>query len=297
MDFIQAGNALLPEQSKTIGPVAGSGKILFVKQTGSAVPPFSTPATASRTIGPALAAAADGDTVLILDTGTYQEELVISKAITLMSTSNRNATDASPAYPKVDGNRLFRPIRISGVKAGIAHVSHLSIANGVAAHKKQKGAGGGILVEETPNAVISSCIIRDCSALGGGIFAEGYGGGIGSLHSSPAIVSCLIERNHGGGRGSGIGVWGYGWPTIFGCTLRANIPPSSLPEFPSTDDPLADNLRGDGVGLPSLSVSIRSKTSSSSRTRRASSFPAGGTQITLNGYGRTGPAFITHYRR
>lgn len=240
MGWIPGGNSLLPLQSNTAGPAAATGRILFVKKTGSGTPPFSTPAAASPTIGPALTAADPADTVLILDTGTYAEELVINKPITLMSTSTRKATDASPLFPTVSGGSVRRPIRVSNVTGGIAHISHLAIINGVAAHIKEKGAGGGILVERTENSVISSCIVRDCRAEGGGIFAEGYGGGIGSYHSSPAIVGCLIEKNHAAGRGSGIGAWGYGWPTIFGCTVRSNIAPGSTPE---------GNIRGDGGGI------------------------------------------------
>ena len=254
MGWIADGNALLGPQSEIGGPAVATGRIVFVKKTGSATAPFTSPATASTTIGPALGAAAAGDTVVILDAGTYAEELLIDKPVSLMSASTKKATDTSPGYPILDGGRLRRPIRIRNAAGGIAQVSRLSILNGVAKYDKQKGAGGGILVEATEKAIISSCVVRDCQAEGGGIFAEGYGGGVGSYHSSPAIIDCLIERNHGAGRGSGIGAWGYGWPAIFGCTVRQNIPPSRLNNPPDLYG-LANNIRGDGGGI-AITISV-----------------------------------------
>jgi len=107
----------------------------------------------------------------------------------------------------------------------------------------------GLTIARLRWSITGSCIVRDCTAQAGGIFgifAEGYGGGIGSYHSSPAISGCLIERNHAGGRGSGIGAWGYGWPTIFDCTVRGNIAPSSTP---------GRKVRGDGGGI-AITISV-----------------------------------------
>lgn len=238
--WLDPHNKLVPKQTRHNGPVAGSGRILMVQKTGSGIPPFDTPATASPTIRPAIAAAATADTVLILDTETYAEELVITKPLTLMSTSVDDANDVNPLFPAIDGTNLNRPIRISNVTGGIAHVSHLFVLNGKAVDEKQKGAGGGILVERTHNAVISACVVSGCIAEGAGVFAEGYGGGIGSYHSSPAIVHCRIHDNKAGGRGSGIGAWGYGWPTIYRCVIKDNEPPFFTPR---------GNIRNDGGGI------------------------------------------------
>ncbi|MDQ0078267.1 right-handed parallel beta-helix repeat-containing protein [Arthrobacter oryzae] len=255
--WIAAGNALLPAQMDTGDPPAGTGTVLFVAKAGSAVPPFATPATASKTIAAAVAAAADGDTVLVADAGTYAESVEITKAVSLTSTATKKATDPSPGYPTITGGMVRRPIRISGVTAGIAHVSRLTVVNGLAPHRNAKGAGGGILVDRVHNAVISSCVLRENVAGGGGIFAEGYGGGICAYHASPAIVGCLIERNHAMGRGSGIGVWGYGWPSIFDCTVQRNFP-QQVDNPRSLNDPLADNLRGDGGGI-AVTVCVNSQ--------------------------------------
>lgn len=49
-----------------------------------------------------------------------------------------------------------------------------------------------------------------------------FGGGICFAWSSGRIESCRIENNHANGRGSGIGVIGYGWPTISDCLISKN---------------------------------------------------------------------------
>ena len=248
--WIAAGNALLPAQTDIGGPVAGTGTVLFVAKAGSAAPPFATPATASKTISAALAEAADGDTVLVADTGTYAESVEITKAVSLTSTSTKKATSASPGYPTIDGGKTRRPIRISGITSGTAHVSRFAVVNGFAKDGNSHGAGGGILVERVHNAVISSCVVSRNQSGGGGIFSEGYGGGICTYHASPAIVGCLVEGNRAMGRGAGIGVWGYGWPSIFDCVVQSNAPERVKNGGSSPEDIVrANNHRGDGGGI------------------------------------------------
>jgi parallel beta helix pectate lyase-like protein len=250
--WIPSGNDLLDEQVDTGGPIVSTGRLVFVAKAGSGTAPFDTPAKAAKTIPPAVGAAAAGDTVLILDSSTYTEAVTISKGITLTSTSTKKATDAAHGYPTIDGQNARRPITIQDVPSGVAHVSRLKVIRGSAAHvwppARDKGSGGGILVDQVQGAAITSCHIRENFSKGGGIFAEGYGGGICSYHASPAIVGCLIESNKSQGRGAGVGCWGYGWPSIFDCVVRQNRP-QDAGNIPSLSDRLAGNDRPDGGGI------------------------------------------------
>ena len=225
-----------------------TGTLRFVAKAGSATSPFDTPAKAAKTIPPAVNAAVAGDTVLILDGATYTEAVEIAKPLTLTSTSSLPATNPAHGYPKLDGGNARRPIAIRNVSGGVIHVSRVEVLKGRAAHASDHGVGGGILVDRMHAAVISSCHVHGNQTAGGGIFSEGYGGGIGSYHASPAIVGCVVEGNHAQGRGSGIGAWGYGWPAIFGCRIRGNVPQGGGNSISPTD-PLIRNERPDGGGV------------------------------------------------
>ena len=54
------------------------------------------------------------------------------------------------------------------------------------------------------------------------LFGQCFGGGVCFAWSSGRIEGCGIVKNHANGRGSGIAVIGYGWPTITGCLIREN---------------------------------------------------------------------------
>ena len=251
MTWIGDGDPLRAEQTDTGGPAAvtATGRLVFVsKASPSSVAPFTSPATASQTINAALNAASPGDTIVILDQSTYAEQIVINKAVSITSAGTRAATDPSPDYPIIDGQNSLRPVVVRAVE-GLVQIGKVTITNGLAAKSVDRGSGGGILVDSVGMAVISNCAISNCKAQGTGFFSEGYGGGIASYHSSPAIVRCLVSDNQAASRGSGVGIWGYGWPAIFDSKISGN---SSI-----------NTIRGDGGGIAIATSVTKSETAQS----------------------------------
>jgi hypothetical protein len=214
----------------TSGPPAGTAVMQTVSGGGD------------HAITDAIAAASPGDTILIVDGLTYTDTVIIDKPINLTSTSLEPADTPFPNYPVLDGQNstasFHRPITITNVNTGIAFIGKLSIKNGRATGDREDG--GGILVEKANNVVISSCVISECEARGGGLFGEGFGGGIAAYHASPAILGCVVKFNLANSRGKGIGIFGYGWPTIVGTTIQANGP------FEGGSNPRHD---GGGIGI------------------------------------------------
>ena len=51
---------------------------------------------------------------------------------------------------------------------------------------------------------------------------QAFGGGAAAVWSSPTFKRCLFRGNTAQGRGAGLAVIGYGWPTIDACLLRSN---------------------------------------------------------------------------
>lgn len=51
---------------------------------------------------------------------------------------------------------------------------------------------------------------------------QAFGGGIATVWASPTVRDCLLRGNGAEGRGAGLAVVGYGWPTIERCWFDAN---------------------------------------------------------------------------
>lgn len=64
---------------------------------------------------------------------------------------------------------------------------------------------------------------------------QAFGGGFAAVWASPTVRNCVIGNNIAEGRGAGLAVIGYGWPTIEGCHFDANHS--------------GDNGRRDGGGI------------------------------------------------
>lgn len=243
MGWIVGTNDLLEKLSDTSGPPAGTGQMLFVVKNG-ATESIDELISISTSITTAIGLANDFDTIVINDQETYFESIVIERPIFLMGASTKSVRDVNPSflnmtdYPTIDGDNLVRPIVFRNVPStalnGMAYVGKINIFQGKAPTNgdNDRGDGGGILVEHTNRVVISSCMVRRCSAVRGedsdsessegALFSSGFGGGINAYHSSPLIIGCKIEQNNASDRGKGIGVWGYGWPAIINCVIRDN---------------------------------------------------------------------------
>ena len=117
------------------------------------------------TIQAALDAAPPGARIVVAR-GTYYENLVIDKSITLVSRSGAGATT-------LDGGRIGPVIFARGTGAESLEISGFTIVNGLNLYTTNvptAGAGGGIHVESLTGATISDNVIRDnVGCLGAGI--------------------------------------------------------------------------------------------------------------------------------
>ncbi|SDM76809.1 right-handed parallel beta-helix repeat-containing protein [Nonomuraea jiangxiensis] len=142
---------------------------------------FDTPAKAARSVGAALRAASDGDTIVILDAATYAEgELVIDRPLTLTSAYLQGHPNADPSDPRFDPRLLpalapaprarQRVLRVSGKpdhKLGPVVISGLRVVQGHAVHRPggpdpALGAGGGIAVVDADDVRIERCVVTGC---------------------------------------------------------------------------------------------------------------------------------------
>ena len=116
------------------------------------------------TIQGAIDAAPPGARIVVAR-GTYYENLVIGKSITLVSRAGSSSTT-------LDGGRLGPVIFARGTGEETVEISGFTIANGLnlfTAGGSGSGAGGGIHVESLGAATISDNLIRDnvgCLGLG-----------------------------------------------------------------------------------------------------------------------------------
>jgi len=161
----------------------------------------------------AIAAAADGDTVLVAP-GTYVEQIdFLGKAITVASSSGAKATtidsqgaEGWPDFPQgtvvrmiqgegagsvlsgftVTGVDQVGPSAIPGIWCSASPTIRDCIVTG------NHGGGGGI----RGNALVDHCTISNNTA-------TPYGDG-GGLYGRPTIVDSTITGNHSGGRGGGL---------------------------------------------------------------------------------------------
>ncbi|HEU5269996.1 MAG TPA: right-handed parallel beta-helix repeat-containing protein [Jatrophihabitans sp.] len=157
-----------------------------------------------RTIGAAINAAHNGDTILV-SPGTYRENLTImGKAITI------KAANANPAMTVIAGNPGRTPVMIQNVGAGMRLLG-FRIANGSA----PSGQGGGITIANGASPVIAyNQIIFNRSNDGAGILVWN--------HSNPDIAYNYIENNVAATFGGGVFAVRASNPTLHHNVIMAN---------------------------------------------------------------------------
>ena len=150
---------------------------------------------------------------IVVARGTYYENLVIDKSITLVSRSGAAAT-------ALDGGRSGPVIFARGTGEESIEISGFTIVNGVnvlTTKVPSAGAGGGIHVEALAAASISDNVIRDNVGC--------LGAGISALNSTVDIERNQILNNQqdsscNGGDGGGIIVRGGGpTPSLIAANL------------------------------------------------------------------------------
>lgn len=135
------------------------------------------------TIQGAIDAAPSGARIVVAR-GTYYENLVISKSITLVSRAGSSATT-------LDGGRIGPVIFARGTGEESIEISGFTVANGLNLFTTRgpgSGAGGGIHVESLAAATITDNVIRDNVGC--------FGLGISALNVTVDIEQNQILDNH-----------------------------------------------------------------------------------------------------
>jgi len=137
-----------------------------------------------ETIQAAVDAASDGD-IIIVDDGTYEEHIDITKVVHIYSANGPDDTI-------IDGTDTDRPVSFSNSGAGTSTISGFTITNG-----SVFGTGGAGIYVNTAQPTIDNCIItnNDAGTLdGGGIKVD-------NAASDVTITNSIISNNTGGNGG------------------------------------------------------------------------------------------------
>jgi hypothetical protein len=160
------------------GPFAGA-TFRFVKKGSTPSGGFTSPATASPSLAPAVAACGANDTVVILDSETYAEpQLTIDKPITISgfesaATPARPPTDATfhattTSFPKLDGADTHRVLFVKSWAAAAnttpACVRNVVVKRGRVAESPGSSSyqgGAGMAIEGQDRIVVENCAFVD----------------------------------------------------------------------------------------------------------------------------------------
>jgi len=219
---------LLMDQPRVI--TAFFGRNMYVSQTGGAVAPYATWATAANTIEDALAIAGPDMTILVSN-GTYNiaAQIELTNSVTVRGAAGPSAVTVQP----VGAGRCFLLTAGSSVEG--MTITGGDVSAGGAGYTD--GWGGGVLLDG--GGTVSNCIVTgNVAQKGGGIHCydggtvEGtvvsqntawdgsarHGGGI-FVESNATIRSCLIVHNladFGGGVSCSEG------GVLWNCTVASN---------------------------------------------------------------------------
>ena len=148
---------------------------LYVDPAGNHVPPFASWADAATNLAAALAAAADGDQILVND-GVYREgaETIVDKAVRIVGANG-------PEAAIFDGNNAHRVFRLEHPQAVL---TNLGIRCGNAQNSVGGGAGGVILAG---GGTLANCHVYSN-------VSPGYAGGV-LLYGGGAVAGCVVRHN------------------------------------------------------------------------------------------------------
>ena len=150
------------------------------------------------TIQEGIIAAVDADTVLV-HPGTYFESInYLEKSITVASLYIIIPEDSLINQTIIDGNQEYRCVRIDECE-NISLIG-FTIQNGYAVGGSSAGWGGGILILDLQNGILSNCKIKNNTGL--------LGGGICIATANIILKSNTISYNRGITQGGGIDMEG-----------------------------------------------------------------------------------------
>jgi parallel beta-helix repeat protein len=213
---------VFPELLSLDGPLCGNGIIRQVSGGGSSI------------LGTTLSQANAGDTILITDSQTYAEALVIDKGVNILGASTQvidpvDVADPQKAipivsdYPTLTGQVSFRPVTITSPKESITQLGKLIVNDGVV------DTGGNVFIGKDSSSLLTNCFIESgvttapANIFDFDVISDGDGGGIYIDGASPAILSCVVRNNIAALRGGGIALFGCGLPVIYACRIENNV--------------------------------------------------------------------------
>lgn len=179
------------------------------------------------TIGAAVVAAVTGD-LIDIGPGTYYEQVVVAKSISLVG--------AGASSTVIDGSLGMRPLKFEG--AITASAQGLSCAHGT----PSENSGGGLRVQAGASVTMQDCVFLDNTAVydGGGFFVwqssrldlidceftgnfAGNNGAAGELIQSSQVnaTGCVVRDNNCGLRSGGFGA-DHATLNVAGCLFVGN---------------------------------------------------------------------------
>ncbi|MCF8298281.1 MAG: T9SS type A sorting domain-containing protein [Saprospiraceae bacterium] len=150
------------------------------------------------TIQAGIEASTNTDTVLVYP-GTYYENIdYLEKSLTVASLYIITPEDSLINQTIINGNQISRCVKIDECE-NISLIG-FTLQNGKVIGGSYTGWGGGILIMDTLNGLVSNCKIINNTAL--------YGGGLGIGSSNILLKSNTIAYNHGIYQGGGLDLEG-----------------------------------------------------------------------------------------
>lgn len=193
---------------------AGTVETAYVAPTGDDTNDGATPATAKRTLNAAAAVVTVDGTIRVAE-GTYEENVVLTKPLTLEGGYDEAFATADPAlYPVViDGRERDRVVTVlsPGHGSGRLVLRGLSLVRGATAD-----GGGAVAPSGLVELVLEDCVLTDNAA-------NDDGGGIAASDVTLTVTGCTLERNTSAGNAGGAIAASRSTVTLTDTVLRDNV--------------------------------------------------------------------------
>jgi len=180
---------------------------ITVQEAGTPLTVCTVESCSYTRIQDAIDAADDGD-VIVVKPGRYFENISFKgKALTVRS------TEEDPSFTIIDGNNSDSVVRFENGEQADSILEGFTIKNGFYEN------GGGILVKESDDAVVSRPTIKNCRIINN--TALETGGGIAILRGEPYIINCYIQGNTAK-LGAGISMQTFSAPDLRNVIIESN---------------------------------------------------------------------------
>jgi len=173
----------------------------YVSETGGNIYPYSTPFWAAHTIGDAVDAAVDGDSIMV-ETGTYNERVTVMKQAHLMGGWSAGFTTRDPDVYPTTINSNGSTVSFMYIASGTPGIEGFTITGGTGTSTMlpDNGIYGGGIFSYNASPLIKDNTINSC----GYVTASSYsaGGGISCylgnvVMAGNTITGCVAQSGGG----------------------------------------------------------------------------------------------------